>query len=176
MHVILPSAESPADSSPRATPSESLESAVRESAAALSQLVQRVDDFRRRLALAAGISVAELRVLGRLAEGDDVTPTTIAELLGLTTGSVTALVDRLERAGLVARRSNPADRRSRHLGLTAAGQRMVLATGQEFYERIRIALENMPPEHVPHLNEFLTLLSDEVERYLAPRPGSDPED
>jgi DNA-binding MarR family transcriptional regulator len=35
----------------------------------------------------------------------------IAELTGLTTGAVTALLDRLEKAGYIARRADPSDRR-----------------------------------------------------------------
>jgi DNA-binding MarR family transcriptional regulator len=143
---------------------------VRRSAASLGALVANVDGFRRRLAAGAGISAAELRVLGRIAESDDVTPTIIAELLGLTTGSVTALVDRLEAAGLVYRTSNPADRRSRHLGLTTAGQETVRSTGEAFYERIRIAMQAMPEARVADVNLFLDRLAEEVERYLATEP------
>jgi DNA-binding MarR family transcriptional regulator len=38
--------------------------------------------------------------------------------------NITGLVDRLERLGLVERRPNPADRRSRLLALTPAGRRL----------------------------------------------------
>jgi DNA-binding MarR family transcriptional regulator len=153
--------------------SEPLDEKVRQSAAILGQLVQKVDDFRRRLAVGAGISVGELRVLGRIAESDEVTPTAIADLLGLTTGSVTALVDRLETAGLVTRRSNPADRRSRYLVLTDKGQELVRTTGEEFYERIRVVLARMPAEHVLHVDQFLTLLAEEVNGYLLAEPAVD---
>ncbi|WP_328537359.1 MarR family winged helix-turn-helix transcriptional regulator [Streptomyces sp. NBC_00344] len=44
-------------------------------------------------------------------ERDPVTTGRIAELTGLTTGSATRLVDRLERAGYVTRRRDSADRR-----------------------------------------------------------------
>ncbi|MEV8569694.1 MarR family transcriptional regulator [Streptomyces sp. NPDC051322] len=44
-------------------------------------------------------------------ERDPVTTGRIAELTGLTTGSATRLVDRLERAGYVTRRRDSGDRR-----------------------------------------------------------------
>ncbi|MBC3988569.1 MarR family transcriptional regulator [Streptomyces sp. AC563] len=43
----------------------------------------------------------------------------IAKLTGLTSGSATRLVDRLERAGLVARQPDPDDRRKMLVTLTA---------------------------------------------------------
>ena len=45
----------------------------------------------------------------------------LANAVSLTTGGVTRLADRLERDGLVERRSCPTDRRVVHLSLTAAG-------------------------------------------------------
>lgn len=41
-----------------------------------------------------------------------VPPGRIAEHTGLTTGAITGMIDRLEKAGYVERRPNPADRRS----------------------------------------------------------------
>ena len=41
----------------------------------------------------------------------DITPRTIATELGLTTGSVTTMLDRLERAGYVTRTRDTSDRR-----------------------------------------------------------------
>ena len=43
----------------------------------------------------------------------------------LTSGSMTAAVDRLERRGLVERRDDPGDRRSWIVHLTAEGQRLI---------------------------------------------------
>ena len=45
----------------------------------------------------------------------------IAERLGLDKTNLTYLVDGLEQAGLVTRRTDPEDRRSRHINLTPKG-------------------------------------------------------
>jgi MarR family 2-MHQ and catechol resistance regulon transcriptional repressor len=50
---------------------------------------------------------------------------TIGEKIGLTSGSITAAVDRLERKGLVERHNDPADRRARVVHLTAAGRKLI---------------------------------------------------
>jgi MarR family 2-MHQ and catechol resistance regulon transcriptional repressor len=49
----------------------------------------------------------------------------IGQKVGLTSGSITAAVDRLERKGLVARRPQPDDRRARVVHLTAAGRKLI---------------------------------------------------
>jgi DNA-binding MarR family transcriptional regulator len=58
-----------------------------------------------------GINATDLRCL-RLAAGEPgLTPTRLAELAGLTTGAITGVLDRLERAGFVRREGDPGDRR-----------------------------------------------------------------
>jgi len=58
-----------------------------------------------------GVSVTELKCLDYLSRGAPVTAGRLAEITGLTTGAVTAMVDRLERAGLVRRERSADDRR-----------------------------------------------------------------
>jgi len=62
---------------------------------------------------AAGISVADYLVLGvvRRSPGHRSAPTAICEVLGRTTGGMSLTLDRLEKAGLVRRLPDPADRR-----------------------------------------------------------------
>ncbi|MEU1270295.1 MarR family transcriptional regulator [Streptomyces sp. NPDC005799] len=68
--------------------------------------------FNQAVADRIGLHPTDLQCLNLLTlEGGPVTTGRIAELTGLTTGSATRLVDRLERAGYVVRRRDAADRR-----------------------------------------------------------------
>ena len=69
---------------------------------------------RTRQAMSMGENeVLVLRFLTRAAAQDrTVTPTDIARYLGISTASTTALIDRLEQSGHVARSRHPTDRRS----------------------------------------------------------------
>jgi DNA-binding MarR family transcriptional regulator len=58
-----------------------------------------------------GIHVTDVRCLVALADESPSTAGKLAELLGLSTGAVTAMLDRLERLGLVRRDKSPDDRR-----------------------------------------------------------------
>jgi DNA-binding MarR family transcriptional regulator len=63
------------------------------------------------LAERLGLNATDVRSLELLSVEADVTPGRLAELTGLTTGAVTGVLDRLEKAGLVEREPDPDDRR-----------------------------------------------------------------
>jgi len=77
-----------------------------------------VDELAARLR-PYGITPTGFRILAilRIAEMPQ-RPTQIAELLRITTGTVTGLLDSLEKADLVRRRADPADRRTIRIELT----------------------------------------------------------
>ena len=62
---------------------------------------------RRRL----GLNTADSECLSFIAIEGQSSPTDIARYTGLTTGSTTAMLDRLEKIGFIRRRPNPGDRR-----------------------------------------------------------------
>ncbi|MGV4984295.1 MarR family winged helix-turn-helix transcriptional regulator [Streptomyces sp. NRAIS4] len=68
--------------------------------------------FNQAVADHLGMHPTDLQALSLLtAEPEPLTVRQIADMTGLTTGSATRLVDRLERGGYVARASDPRDRR-----------------------------------------------------------------
>ncbi len=68
--------------------------------------------FNQAVADHLGLHPTDLQCLNLLTlEGAPVTTGRVAELTGLTTGSATRLVDRLEKAGYVVRERDAADRR-----------------------------------------------------------------
>jgi DNA-binding MarR family transcriptional regulator len=68
--------------------------------------------FSQAVAERLGMHPTDLECLGIIAEMGPITPGRLAGLTGLTTGAITGLVDRLERAGFARRVPNPHDRRS----------------------------------------------------------------
>lgn len=78
--------------------------------AACRRLYTAIDRLDALAAVTAGVSRNDLRCLNMLADAP-AKPSVIAAELGLTTGSVTALIDRLERANLARRDRDPEDRR-----------------------------------------------------------------
>jgi DNA-binding MarR family transcriptional regulator len=65
--------------------------------------------------------------------------------IGITVGAVSKAVDRLEQAGWVARRPNPADRRSSIVEPTDAGAALVAAARPLVAASLRVRLDVLEP-------------------------------
>jgi len=78
--------------------------------AGLRQLHAAVERIDAVAAARLGIARSDLRCLTLLEDGP-LPPRILGERLGLASGSVTALIDRLEERSLARRRPDPADRR-----------------------------------------------------------------
>ncbi|MGW4474931.1 MarR family winged helix-turn-helix transcriptional regulator [Nonomuraea sp. NPDC004354] len=70
-----------------------------------------VDDFDAAAARALGVNRTDIRCLEILLRHGEITPGILGPALGLTTGSVTAMLDRLEKLGYLTRSPDPGDRR-----------------------------------------------------------------
>ena len=72
-----------------------------------------VNDFDREVARLLRVNGTDLRCLEILIQDvpDGATPRLLADRLGLTTGSVTTMLDRLENTGYIIRSPHPSDRR-----------------------------------------------------------------
>jgi len=77
--------------------------------------------FHTAIAELRGLSVVESKVMDYLARLGPQTPKDLARLSGLAPASVTALVDRLEKKGLVLRKPHPDDRRRVLIEMDMAG-------------------------------------------------------
>src|SRR6266851_10138593 len=71
-----------------------------------------------------GLCLTDFAALEALLHKGRLTITEIQDKVRLASGSMTAAVDRLEKLGLVVRKSSPSDRRARVVELTAKGKRL----------------------------------------------------
>jgi DNA-binding MarR family transcriptional regulator len=76
------------------------------------ELATAMVSFHEAVARAAGMTAAERKCAGLLAERGSLTPGELAQATGLTTGAITGIVDRLAKAGFAERAPHPTDRRS----------------------------------------------------------------
>jgi len=75
--------------------------------------------FNQMVAEKVGLHPTDVQCLNLLELLGTCTPGKLAEGMGLTTGGVTVMLDRLERAGYIKREPNPDDRRSLLVRVTA---------------------------------------------------------
>jgi DNA-binding MarR family transcriptional regulator len=77
----------------------------------LSSLAVHAGLHQEAIADSLGLNVTDLRCIGIVWAEPGLTPGRLAEATGLTTGAVTGVLDRLERAGWITRALDPDDRR-----------------------------------------------------------------
>ncbi len=85
-------------------------------------LVHNLDSFRLRIWEERGLTLPQLRVLFLIRRHPGITTNEVASSLGITMSTVSGLVDKLVRAGLVERGRHPEDRRVVPLRLTPEGE------------------------------------------------------
>lgn len=106
--------------------------------AACRRLYASIEQLDAKASAIAGVSRNDLRCLNMLAEAP-AKPGAIASALGLTTGSVTTLLDRLEKADLARRERDPEDRR----GVIVHPTPHLFQTLGPVYRRVAIEIERI---------------------------------
>jgi len=79
-------------------------------------------DKEERICQTFGLHSADGRVLAAMLRENVITPSEVAEHLGIGNSRVTPLIDRLAKKGLVSRTESGQDRRVKQLTLTEAGR------------------------------------------------------
>jgi MarR family transcriptional regulator, temperature-dependent positive regulator of motility len=93
----------------------------------------------------ARVSAHQASVLAQLESGEGITLTELAGRMGTALPTMSLLVDRLARAGLLARDRDPEDGRRVLIRLTAPGERVVSSRSLLDPERVRALLATLTP-------------------------------
>ncbi len=123
----------------------------------LAQLAFVVMGLLERRAAEHDLSIPATRLLGVLRDREP-TMNELARLLGLDKSSVTGLVDRAERRGLVERAPSPADRRAVLVRLTTAGRTLVSAAAGLFAADATAMLGHLPARDRAALSRLISRL------------------
>ena len=111
---------------------------------ALVQVSFTVLDLLSRSAAELDLSVTQLRLIGILRDRSP-SMAALADHLGLDRSSVSGLIDRAERRGLVARRTSADDARVTLIDLTPAGREVGQQLGASVSARIEKLLQAVAP-------------------------------
>ncbi len=104
----------------RSLSSEELAAHLKEGTNVTREMAARTVQFQEALAARLGLTPSDhrcLELVDRYAQEGPVTAGKLSELTGLTTGAITGVVDRLERAGYVRREKGAEDRRQVNIKL-----------------------------------------------------------
>lgn len=121
-------------------------------------------EVSREMSMTAG----ELLVLEHLGMEGPLGPTELALRLRMHTGAMTALLDRLEEQGRIARRPHPSDRRKLVVRLTSHGRDEVMARLHPMVDEVVALVQSLPEAERPVIHRFLDDLAALVARYAKP--------
>ena len=96
--------------------------------------------------------------------------TDVGDRLVVRPASVTGVVDRLQRMGLVARTASPSDHRAKHVNLTQAGRALVARVLEHHPGQMRRALEGLNDGEQQELHRLLERVAAHLES-LPPECG-----
>ena len=111
---------------------------------AIRQVVRRISEHSKYLSREVGLTVPQLVCLKAIGELEETQPSVtvalVAKEVQLSPATVSRILDRLERAGLVVRERSQSDRRKVSLTLTAGGyerfQTLPTALQEEFLQKL----------------------------------------
>ena len=124
--------------------------------AQIRQMIAGTILFNQQVADRVGFRLTDMQCMNVLDLLGPSTPGKLAECTGLTTGGVTVMLDRLEKAGYVKRAPNPNDRRS-----------VLVSVNPKKLEKIHTYYDRINRQTVAVFSEFPEAELEVVGRFLA---------
>ncbi|WJV50943.1 MarR family transcriptional regulator [Streptomyces flavofungini] len=127
---------------------------------AMDRMIATAQFGQQDIARRMGLNVTDLTCLGFLIEaadaGESLVAGDLAERARLTTGAVTGVLNRLEKAGYVRRQADPKDRRRVHVTMEESARSRVLEVYGPFYRRLGLLFADYGPDEVAVLADWFT--------------------
>lgn len=145
-----------------------MDSAAIETVCRLIYTGRKMEQRAARVMKPFGLNYTDLDVLGTLRQRGkpfELTPGALLRAVMITSGAMTTCLGRLEKAGLVKRRVDSADRRVRIVRLTRKGQRLIERVLEIRYGDAAQFLKKLAKADVRRLNQLLcavVVADDEV--------------
>ena len=92
-------------------------------ASSLIELYEKMSSWEHAVVKESGLTPTQMHAIEILGHQESLRMKELAQKLGVTTGTLTVMIDRLEQNGLISRRPNENDRRSIVVVLTKKGQK-----------------------------------------------------
>lgn len=157
------------------------EATAAEAQYAMDRMIALAQFGQQDIAGRLGLNVTDLTCLGFVIEaglaGESLAAGDLAERARLTTGGVTGVLNRLEKAGYVRRQADPGDRRRVRVVMEESAQARILEVYGPFYGRIAALFADYTPDEVAVLADWFTRATDAMQVSLeetrrgGPAPG-----
>jgi DNA-binding MarR family transcriptional regulator len=120
----------------------------------------------KELARRADLTGPQLTVVKLLETVGDLSLSELSDRIRAQNSTVTGIIDRMEREGLVLRERSKEDRRVVHIRLTAKGQTLAKEIPVEPMEIFKGALETLSPQEMRDLMRIMTKVAKRVKQIV----------
>lgn len=131
----------------------------------IRKIVRSINLESKRIQKDFGISIPQLLCLEHLtkSEGYQTTHRNLTRLLHLNSSTVTGIINRLEKKGLVARLPKKDDRRITNIALTSAGYALINQTPDLLHEKLNQRLQKLPSAKTEAIRDALKTLVEALD-------------
>jgi len=131
--------------------------------------------FQQNMALKLGVFPTDLKTADILNETGPITAGELSRITSLSTGAVTALIDRLEKAGIVKREKDPNDGRRVVIAPVAKRHKEILEHYQTLAQATKTMCEDYDEKEMELILTFVsnitTIMEKELEKLTVEREG-----
>jgi DNA-binding MarR family transcriptional regulator len=131
----------------------------------IRKIVRSINLESKRIFKDFGVSIPQLLFLTYLSRKEyfQASHKELTEHLSLNSSTVTGIVNRLERKGLIARLPKRDDRRVTYISLTSVGHELLQTTPDLLHEKLIANLTKLPPESLREIKSSLGILVNVLE-------------
>lgn len=131
----------------------------------LRKIVRSINLESKRVEKEQGVSIPQLLCLQYLAEQDEfkANASKLKAFLNLNASTITGIINRLEKKGLVAKLPNITDKRVTIISLTTGGLELLQSAPITFQQKLSEKLQALPPEKLKTIIEGIDLLTELME-------------
>ncbi len=128
----------------------------------IRKIVRSINLESKRIEKEHGISIPQLLTLNYLRDQPQfqASQKEIKDFLSLNASTVTGIINRLERKGLIAKLPRKEDRRISFITLTAKGSDLVEQTPAPLHERLSSKLDKLSPEQLKEIQTAFHTIAD----------------
>ncbi len=127
---------------------------------AVAEYAVSLTKLRNAMSEGMGFNVTDMECLRLLFLRGVATPSELARYTGLTSGATTAMLDRLERAGMIERRPNPDDRRGTLIAPVKAGAERVAAWFESARKAQTELIASYPEKDLKLITDFFERITE----------------
>ena len=141
------------------TPSSNNEEYTRNIIFSIRRLLQAKEIYTKELNKKYQVSSSQLNCILALYDYGPMPPSRIARHIMVNSSTVTGIIDRLEKKGLVERWRISQDRRVITIQLTEAGTKLAENAPPPIQQRVIDGLKNLPPKEMEKIVKSLNMLT-----------------